>query len=49
MKRIESSVKQIPYPQEQVFAKVSDLSNLKDVADRIPADQMGQFNLQDVR
>jgi len=48
MKRIESSIKQIPYPQEQVFAKVSDLSNLKDVASRIPADQMGQFNLQDM-
>ena len=48
MKRIESNVKQIPYPQEPVYAKVSDLSNLKDLADRIPADQMKQFNMQDL-
>lgn len=48
MKRIESSVKQIPYPQESVFAKVSDLSNLKYITERIPADQKDQFNIQDL-
>lgn len=48
MKRIESSVKQIPYPQESVFAKVSDLSKLKYLIDRIPADQKDQFNVQDM-
>lgn len=48
MKRIESGVKQIPYPQESVYAKVSDLSNLKYLADRIPADQKGQFNIDDL-
>jgi len=48
MKRIESSVKQIPYPQESVFAKVSDLSNLRYLIDRIPADQKDQFNVQDM-
>jgi len=36
MKRIESNVKQIPYSQESVYAKVSDLSNLRDLIDRIP-------------
>ena len=48
MKRIESSVKQIPYPQESVFAKVSDLSNLKYITERIPADQADQFKVQDM-
>jgi len=48
MKRIESSVKHIPYPQESVFTKVSDLSNLKYVIDRIPADKKDQFNVQDM-
>lgn len=36
MKRIESSVKHIPYSQQSVYAKVSDLSNLKDLIERIP-------------
>ena len=48
MKRIESNIKQIPYPQESVYAKVSDLSNLKYLTDRIPADQSDKFNLQDL-
>ena len=48
MKRIESSVKQIPYPQESVYAKVSDLSNLKYLADRIPEDQKNQFKAEDL-
>ncbi|MCQ2068063.1 MAG: SRPBCC family protein [Bacteroidaceae bacterium] len=48
MKRIESSVKHIPYPQESVFAKVSDLSNLKYVLDRIPANKKDQVNVQDL-
>ena len=48
MKRIESSIKQIPYPQEAVYAKVSDLSNLKYITERIPADKADQFKLQDL-
>ena len=48
MKRIESSVKQIPYPQESVYNKVSDLSNLKYLADRIPEDQKNQFKVEDL-
>lgn len=49
MKRIESSVKQVPYPQESVFAKVSDLSNLRYLADRIPAEQQEQFKVEDLQ
>ena len=48
MKRVESNVKHIPYPQESVFAKVSDLSNLRDLADRIPAEQADQFKIEDL-
>ena len=48
MKRIESSVRQIPYPQESVYAKVSDLSNLRYLAERIPAEQAEQFKIQDL-
>ena len=45
MKRVESNIKQIPYSQESVYAKVSDLSNLRGLADRIPADQQSQFKV----
>ena len=48
MKRIESSVKHIPYPQESVYSKVSDLSNLRYVAERIPEDQKQQFNIENL-
>lgn len=48
MKRIESNVKMIPYPQESVYAKVSDLSNLKTLADSIPADRKEQFNIENL-
>ena len=49
MKRVESNVKHIPYPQESVFAKVSDLSNLRDLADKIPAEQSEQFKIEDLK
>lgn len=48
MKRIESSVKHIAYSQEQVYAKVSDLSNLKALIDRIPEDQKQGINLENL-
>ena len=48
MKRIESNVKQIPYSQESVYAKVSDLSNLRDLIDRIPEDQKNNVNLENL-
>ena len=37
MKRIESQVKHISYPQERVYAKVSDLNNLQILADNLPS------------
>ena len=37
MANFESSVKVIPYSQERVYAKLSDLSNLESVKDRLPA------------
>ena len=48
MKRIESNVKQIPYSQESVYAKVSDLSNLRELIDRIPEDQKHNINLENL-
>ena len=48
MKRIESGIKQIPYSQESVYNKVSDLSNLKYLAERIPEDQKNQFKAEDL-
>ena len=48
MKRIESSVKHIPYSQEQVYAKVSDLSNIKTLIDRIPEDKREGINLENL-
>lgn len=48
MKRVESNIKQIPYSQESVYAKVSDLSNLRGLADRIPPDQQSQFKVENL-
>ena len=48
MKRIESNVKQITYSQESVYAKVSDLSNLRELIDRIPEDQKHNINLENL-
>ena len=48
MKRIESGIKQIPYSQESVYGKVSDLSNLKYLVERIPEDQKNQFKAEDL-
>lgn len=36
MTQFESSVKMIPYSQERVYDKVSDLNNLESVLDKIP-------------
>lgn len=48
MKRIESGVRHIPYPQESVYAKVSDLSNLRTLIDQIPEDQKQNINLENL-
>ena len=43
MTKFESSVKQIPYPVENVYRNISDLSNLERVRDRIPEDKLEDF------
>jgi hypothetical protein len=43
MTKFESSVKPIPYPVENVYRNISDLSNLERVRDRIPADKLQDF------
>ena len=43
MTKFESSVKQIPYPVENVYRNISDLSNLERVRDRIPQDKLQDF------
>lgn len=40
MTNFESSVKVIPFSQERVFTKLSDLSNLESVKDRLPQDKI---------
>ena len=43
MTKFESSIKQIPYPVENVYRNISDLSNLERVRDRIPQDKLQDF------
>lgn len=40
MSKFESSVKVIPYSQERVYNKLSDLSNLEAIKDRLPEDKI---------
>ena len=44
MTKFESSIKQIPYPVEDVYRNISDLSNLEKVRDRIPEDKVQDFS-----
>ena len=38
MTKIESSIREIAYPQQSVYNLLSDLSNIDKVRDRIPED-----------
>ena len=40
MSKFESSVREIPFAQEQVYQMLSDLSNIDRVKDRLPADKI---------
>ena len=40
MTKFESTVKVIPYSQERVYEKLSDLSNLEALKDRLPEDTL---------
>jgi hypothetical protein len=44
MSKFESSIKQIPYSQQAVYDKISNLENLDKVRDRIPADKVQDFS-----
>lgn len=43
MAKFESSVKQIPYPQQSVYDMLSDLSNIERVKDRLPEDKVKEL------
>ncbi|MBO4660401.1 MAG: SRPBCC family protein [Prevotella sp.] len=44
MAQFESSIKQIPYPQQAVYDMLSDLSNIERVKDRIPEDKLNNLS-----
>lgn len=44
MSKFESSIKTIPYPQENVYRNISDLSNLERIRDRVPSDKIQEFS-----
>ena len=47
--KFESSVKQVPYPQQAVYDNISDLRNLEKVRDRVPEDKVKDFSFdQDI-
>ena len=43
MATFESSIRQIDYPQERVYALLSDMNNIDKVKDRIPEDKANGF------
>lgn len=43
MNKIESSIKEIPYSQEQVFNKLADLNNLEAMKEKLPEDKVTDF------
>ena len=45
--KFESSIKQIPYPQQAVYDNISDLRNLEKVKDRIPEDKVSDFTFDE--
>ncbi|WP_018109741.1 polyketide cyclase [Bacteroides propionicifaciens] len=47
MSKFESSVKAIPFADELVFNKVSVLSNLEGIKDKIPADKVQDLEFTD--
>jgi hypothetical protein len=44
MAKFESSIKQVPYPQEDIYRNLSDLTNLEKVRDRVPEDKLKDFS-----
>lgn len=44
MSTFESSIRQIPHPQQSVYAMLSDLSNLERIRHRLPEDKLKDFS-----
>lgn len=44
MSKFESSIRQVPYRQEAVYAMLSDLANVERIRDRIPQDKLEGFS-----
>lgn len=47
MAKFESSIKQLPYAQADVYAIISDLRNLERVRDRVPEDKLESFSFDE--
>lgn len=47
MSKFESTIKTIPFSQEKVYDKLSNLSNLEAVKDRIPADKVKNMSFDE--
>jgi hypothetical protein len=45
--KFESSIKQIPYPQQAVYNNISYLRNLEKVRDRVPEDKVSDFSFDE--
>ena len=45
--KFESSVKQVPYPQQNVYRNLSDLRNLEKVRDQVPEDKIKDFSFDE--
>ena len=45
--KFESSIKQVPYPQQAVYDNISDLRNLEKVRDRVPEDKVSDFTFDE--
>ncbi len=43
MAKFESSVKQIPYPQQSVYTMLSDLTHIEAVKEKIPEDKLNNL------
>lgn len=44
MSTFESSIRQIPHPQQSVYAMLSDLANLECIRHRLPEDKLKDFS-----
>lgn len=47
MTQFESSIKTIPYNQENVYSKLADLNNLESIKDKIPADKVQELSFSE--